>query len=151
MSTVDCARSPYGESTFKRNRPSFAVLMVLGGGGGFLQLFCMAMAWCSGSLKSAKKQKSHLDFDVERLAASKDTLFFDFRGRLVSRCCSSSLVLFSSAIYSCQGDLATCFTCLQMSKASQKSPCVVRTLAFKHARSLMSCSTRQPASPASCM
>ena len=30
----DCARSPYGESTFKRNRPSFAVLMVLGGGGG---------------------------------------------------------------------------------------------------------------------
>ena len=33
-STVDCARSPYGESTFKRNRPSFAVLMVLGGGGG---------------------------------------------------------------------------------------------------------------------
>ena len=37
MSTVvgvECARSPYGESTFKRNRPSFAVLMVLGGGGG---------------------------------------------------------------------------------------------------------------------
>ena len=46
MSTVDCAReyrrlrafpivrSRYGESTFKRNRPSFAVLMVLGGGGG---------------------------------------------------------------------------------------------------------------------
>ena len=33
VSTVDCARSPYGESTFKRNRPSFAVLMVLGGGG----------------------------------------------------------------------------------------------------------------------
>ena len=33
-STVDCARSPYGESTFKRNQPSFAVLMVLGGGGG---------------------------------------------------------------------------------------------------------------------
>ena len=32
VSTVDCARSPYGESTFKRNRPSFAVLMVLGGG-----------------------------------------------------------------------------------------------------------------------
>ena len=32
-STVDCARSPYGESTFKRNRPSFAVLMVFGGGG----------------------------------------------------------------------------------------------------------------------
>ena len=28
------ARVPYGESTFKRNRPSFAVLMVLGGGGG---------------------------------------------------------------------------------------------------------------------
>ena len=25
VSTVDCARSPYGESTFKRNRPSFAV------------------------------------------------------------------------------------------------------------------------------
>ena len=34
VSSVDCARSPYGESTFKRNRPSFAVLMVLGGGGG---------------------------------------------------------------------------------------------------------------------
>ena len=33
VSTVDCARSPYGEPTFKRNRPSFAVLMVLGGGG----------------------------------------------------------------------------------------------------------------------
>ena len=28
VSTVDCARSPHGESTFKRNRPSFAVLMV---------------------------------------------------------------------------------------------------------------------------
>ena len=36
MRTVDCARSPYGESTFKRNRPSFAVLMVLGGGGGYV-------------------------------------------------------------------------------------------------------------------
>ena len=34
VSAVDCARSPYGESTFKRNRPSFAVLMVLGWGGG---------------------------------------------------------------------------------------------------------------------
>ena len=34
VSTVDCARSPYGESTFKRNRPSFAVLMVLREGGG---------------------------------------------------------------------------------------------------------------------
>ena len=34
LSTVDCARSPYGEITFKRNRPSFAVLMVLWGGGG---------------------------------------------------------------------------------------------------------------------
>ena len=32
VSSVDCARSPYGESTFKRNRPSFAVLMVLGEG-----------------------------------------------------------------------------------------------------------------------
>ena len=37
VSTVDCARSPYGESTFKRNRPSFAVLMVLGGGGELVQ------------------------------------------------------------------------------------------------------------------
>ena len=37
-STADCARSPYGESTFKRNRPSFAVLMVLGGGGGERQV-----------------------------------------------------------------------------------------------------------------
>ena len=36
VSTVDCARSPYGEPTFKRNRPSFAVIMVLGGGGGGL-------------------------------------------------------------------------------------------------------------------
>ena len=34
VSTIDCARSPYGESTFKRNRPSLAVLMVLGRGGG---------------------------------------------------------------------------------------------------------------------
>ena len=38
VSTVDCARSPYGKSTFKRNRPSFAVLMVLGGGGGHIVL-----------------------------------------------------------------------------------------------------------------
>ena len=41
VSTVDCARSPYGESTFKRNRPSFAVLMVLGGGGGLKK----AISW----------------------------------------------------------------------------------------------------------
>ena len=32
------ARVPYGESTFKRNRTSFVVLMVLGGGGGRVAL-----------------------------------------------------------------------------------------------------------------
>ena len=52
----------------------------------------------------------------------KDTFFFDFGGRFLDRWCSFSLVLFPSAIYSCQGDLATCFTCLYQSKASQKNP-----------------------------
>ena len=73
----------------------------------------------------------------------KDAFFFNFGGRFLNRWCSSSLVLFPSAIYSCQGDLATCFTCLHQSKASQNSARGVakrRTLAFKHPSSLMSCS-----------
>ena len=37
--SVDCARSPYWESTFKWNRPSFAVLLVLRGGGGAMKTF----------------------------------------------------------------------------------------------------------------
>ena len=47
-----------------------------------------------------------------------------------------ALRFFSSAIYSYQGNLATCFTCLHQSKTSQKGPCGVRTMAFKHACSL---------------
>ena len=50
----------------------------------------------------------------------KDTFFFDFGGRFLDRWCSFSLVPFPSAIYSCQGDLATCFTCLYQSKASHR-------------------------------
>ena len=78
----------------------------------------------------------------DREQEGKDTFFFDFGGRFLDRWCSSSLVLFPSAIYSCQGDLETCFTCLHQSKASQNSPRGVanlRALAFKHAFSLMSC------------
>ena len=58
----------------------------------------------------------------DREEEGKDTFFFDFSGRFPDRWGSSSLVLFPSAIYSCQGDLATCFTSLHQSKASQKSP-----------------------------
>ena len=81
----------------------------------------------------------------------KDTLsfFFNFGSRFLDRWCSSSLVLFFSAIYSCQGDLATCVTCLYQSEASQKCP---RRAANRGLRTCMqpdrSCSTRQPASPA---
>ena len=102
-------------------------------------------ASCSGPLRTAKKQKNHQDFDADGPAASKDTFFFDFGGRLLDRWCSTSLALFSSAIYSCQGDLATCFTCLHQSKQA-KNPRGVRTmgLAFKHACSL-SCMQHTPA------
>ena len=58
----------------------------------------------------------------DREQEGKDTFFFEFGGRFLDRWCSSCLLLFPSAIYSCQGDLATCFTCLHQSKASQKSP-----------------------------
>ena len=68
-----------------------------------------------GPLRAAKKQKNHQDFDADWPATSKDTFFFNFGGRLLDRWCSSSLALFSSAIYSRQGDFATCFTCLQQS------------------------------------
>ena len=77
-------------------------------------------ASCSGPLRAAKKQKNHQDFDADGPAASKDT-FFDFGGRLLDRWCSSSLALFSSAIYSCLGDLAICFTCLHQSKQAEKA------------------------------
>ena len=58
----------------------------------------------------------------DREQEGEHTFFFDFGIWFLDRWCSSSLVLFASAIYSCQGDLATCFTCLHQSKASQKSP-----------------------------
>ena len=77
-------------------------------------------ASCSGPLRAAKKQTNHQDFDADGPAATKDTFFFDFGGCLLDRWCSSSLVLFSSAIYSCLGDLATCFTCLHRSKQAKK-------------------------------
>ena len=99
-------------------------------------------------LRVAKKQKNHQDFDADWPAASKDT-FFDFGGRLLDRWCSSSLALFSSTIYSCLGDLATCFTCLHQSKQAQKTHVVCEPWAWPsnmHAACL-ACSTRQPASP----
>ena len=101
-------------------------------------------------LRAAKKQKNRQDFDADGPAASKDTFFFDFGGRLLDRWCSSSLVLFSSAIYSCLGDLATCFTCLQQSKQAKKAHVVCEPWAWPsnmHAACL-ACSTHQPASPA---
>ena len=108
-------------------------------------------ASCSGPLRAAKKQKNRQDFDADKpRAASKDTFFFDFGGRLLDRWCSSSLVLFSSAIYSCLGDLATCFTRLHQSKQAKKAHVVCEPWAWPsnmHAACL-ACSTRQPASPA---
>ena len=77
-------------------------------------------ASCSGPLRAAKKQKNQQDFHADGPAASKDTFFFDFGGRLLDCWCSSSLALFSFAIYSCLGDLATCFTCLHRSKQAKK-------------------------------
>ena len=57
-----------------------------------------------------------------RCSADREQEGKDIGGRFPDRWCSSSLVHFPSAIYSCQGDLATCFTCLHQSKASQKMP-----------------------------
>ena len=87
--------------------------------------------------KEAKK-KNHQDFDADGPAASKDIFFFDFGGRLLDRWCSSSLALFSSTIYSCLGDLATCFTCLHQSKQAKKAhvvcePCMQPVLHAAHA------------------
>ena len=88
----------------------------------------------------------------DREQEGKDTFFFDFGGRFLDRWCSFSLVLFPSAIYSCQGDLETCFTCLHQSKASQKSPRGVANLGLQtcmqqlHAAWCLA--ARQPASPA---
>ena len=74
----------------------------------------------------AKIQKKNANMrsrcSPDREQEGKDTFFFDFGGRFLDCWCSSSLVLFPSAIYSCQGDLETCFTCLHQSKASQNSP-----------------------------
>ena len=67
----------------------------------------------------------------DREQEGKDTFFFEFGSRFLDRWCSSGLVLFPSAIYSCQGDLATCFTCLHQSKASQKSPRGVANLGLQ--------------------
>ena len=46
----------------------------------------------------------------DREQEGKDTVFFDFGAQFLNRWYSSSLVCFPSAIYSCQGDLAICFT-----------------------------------------
>ena len=105
----------------------------------------------SGPLRAAKKKKIyHQDFDADRPAVSKDTSFFDFGGRLLDRWCSTSFALFSSAIYSRLGNLATCFTCLHQSKQAKKAHVVCEPWAWPsnmHAACL-TCSTRQPASPA---
>ena len=69
-----------------------------------------------------KQKKTHTCVAVVALNASKKARTnFDFGGWFFDRWCLSSLVLFPSAIYSCQGDLETCFTCLHQSKASQKA------------------------------
>ena len=101
-------------------------------------------------LRAATKQNNHQDFDADGPAASKDTFFLDFGGRLLDRWCSSSLALFFSAIYSCLGGLATCFTCLHQSKQAKKAHVVCKPWAWPsnmHAACL-ACSTPQPASPA---
>ena len=46
-----------------------------------------------------KHKKNHQDFNADWSAASEDTFFFDFGGRLLDHPCSSSLALFSFAIY----------------------------------------------------
>ena len=73
-------------------------------------------------IKKKKNANGRSRCSPDREKEGKDTFFFDFSGRFPDRWGSSSLVLFPSAIYSCQGDLATCFTSLHQSKASQKSP-----------------------------
>ena len=88
----------------------------------------------------------------DRGQEGKDTFFFDFGGRFLDRWCSSRLVLFPSAIYSCQGDLKTCFTCIHQSKAGQNSPRGVANLRYgpwpSNMHSAWCLATRQPASPA---
>ena len=64
--------------------------------------------------------RSHCSPDREQ--EGKDTFFFDFGVWFLDRWCSSSLVLFPSAIYSCQGDLATCFTLFTPVKSKPKKP-----------------------------
>ena len=103
-------------------------------------------ASCSGPLRAAKKHKKKSP-GLRRWRAGREQGHLLLRLRRPS---SRSLALiqpcaFSSAIYSCLGDLATCFTCLHQSKQA-KSPRDVRTrgLAFKHACSL-SCMQHTPA------
>ena len=82
-------------------------------------------------IKKKKKTdiRSRCSPDCEQ--EGKDTFFFEFGGRFLDRWCSSSLVFFPYAIYSCQRDLAKCFTCLHQSKASQKSPRGVANLGLQ--------------------
>ena len=83
--------------------------------------------------RSKKKKNANVRSrcSPDREQEGKDTFFFDFGGRFLDRWCSFSLVLFPSAIYSCQGDLATCFTCLHQSKASQNNPRGVANLGLQ--------------------
>ena len=85
--------------------------------------------------KCVQRSKKHANMrsrcSPDREQEGKDTFFFDFGGRFLDRWCSFSLVLFPSAIYSCQGDLATCFTCLHQSKASQNNPRGVANLGLQ--------------------
>ena len=58
----------------------------------------------------------------DREQEGKDTFFFDLGGRFLDRWCSSSLVLFPSAIYSCQGDLENLFYLFTQVKSKPKQP-----------------------------
>ena len=97
---------------------------------------------CAQRSKKKKTANMRSRCSPDREQEGKDT-FFDFGGRFLDRWCSSSLVLFPSATYSCQGDLATCFTCLHQWKASQKSPRGVANLGLQTCMQpdLMFCST----------
>ena len=85
-----------------------------------------------------KVAKKSLGLRLRRTGREQEHLLLRLR-----RASSRSLVLrvqpcaFSSAIYSCLGDLATCFTCLHQSKQAKKSPRGVRTMA--HGPGLQTC------------
>ena len=75
-------------------------------------------------------------------SSSTSAAVFSIAGARIQPCA------FSSAIYSCLGDLATCFTCLHKSKQAKKAHVVCEPWAwpskFKHACSL-SCMQHTPA------